>query len=72
MLARLLFVADQLSVPRRFGAEDSDDLHFLTNGLFLLVAGIVLFALAVTSRWPCGIGGLGAKSETHGSSRMRQ
>jgi heme/copper-type cytochrome/quinol oxidase subunit 2 len=30
------------------GAEDSDEFDFLTNGLFLLVTGIVLFVLAVT------------------------
>jgi hypothetical protein len=48
MLPRLLFVAAQLSVPRRDGAEDTDELDFITNGLFLLVAGIVLFVLAVT------------------------
>ena len=49
MLPHLLFVAAQLSVPRRDGAQDTDELDFFANGLFLLVAGIVLFVLAVTA-----------------------
>jgi heme/copper-type cytochrome/quinol oxidase subunit 2 len=48
MLVSLLFVAAQLRAPRSSGAVDSDEFDFLTNGLFLLVTGIVLFVLAVT------------------------
>jgi heme/copper-type cytochrome/quinol oxidase subunit 2 len=48
MLTRLLFVAAQLKVPRSSGAVDTDEFDFLTNRLFLLVTGIVLFVVAAT------------------------